>query len=167
MCGGGVTGKQQGGTQPRKPSTTSVLPKPLPPPHFHQWSTSKVLPTLTSTSLPCFSMAVLSNHNHSSFRRCSSRHTLLSRRDRALSSSLQLSTALLSSVELLHLFPFSIFSPVAAQQLPYLPIVMTPIIDSSWRPCQLQYRQLSTLCWLSIANYHIANKHHHNTNWVL
>ena len=94
-------------------------------------------------------MAVLSNHNHSSFRRCSSRHTLLSRRDRALSSSLQLSTALLSSVELLHLFPFSIFSPVAAQQLPYLPpILMTPIIDSSWHRCQLQYRKLSTLCWL-------------------
>ena len=42
-------------------------------------------------------------------------------------------------------------------------ILITPIIDSSWHPCQLQYRKLSTPCWLSIANYHIGNKHHHNT----
>ena len=44
---------------------------------------------------------------------------------------------------------FPNFLPVAAQQLPYLPpILMTPIIDSSWHRCQLQYRKLSTLCWL-------------------
>ena len=42
-------------------------------------------------------------------------------------------------------------------------ILITPIIDSSWHPCQLQYCKLSTPCWLSIANYHIGNKHHHNT----